>query len=246
MQDMVVLSNLSKTYAKGGVKAVDGLNLRVGHGEIFGFIGPNGAGKTTTIKMLTGILNPDAGEVAVDGIDMRRDPIAAKRLIGYVPDGGEVYERLTGMEYLCFMADVYGVPDRLRRERIERYLELFEMEDAVGNQVRSYSRGMRQKITRIGARLHAPALWVLDEPMDGLDPKAAHILKEEMRRHCAAGNTVFFSTHVLDVAERLCDRIGIIRAGQLIAVGTMDELRSAEHAQTLEGIFLELTDAEEA
>ena len=244
MQDMIALSNLSKTYARGGVKAVDGLNLRVGHGEIFGFIGPNGAGKTTTIKMLTGILNPDAGEVAVNGIDMRRDPIAAKRLIGYVPDGGEVYERLTGMEYLCFMADVYGVPDELRRERIERYLELFELTDAAGNQVRSYSRGMRQKITLIGALLHAPALWVLDEPMVGLDPKASHILKEEMRRHCAAGNTVFFSTHVLDVAERLCDRIGIIRAGKLVAVGTMDELRSAEHAQTLESIFLELTDAE--
>lgn len=241
---MIQLKHLCKAYAKGSVRAVDDLTLHVNRGEIFGFIGPNGAGKTTTIKMLTGILRPDAGEVVIGGVSMQKDPIAAKRMIGYVPDGGEVYERLTGMEYLSFMADMYGVKNAQRRERIGRYLEMFEMTQAAGDLVRSYSRGMRQKITLIGALIHQPALWVLDEPMVGLDPRAAHILKEEMRRHCESGNTVFFSTHVLDVAERLCDRIGIIQSGRLIAEGTMDELRSAEHAQTLESIFLEMTDAD--
>ncbi|WP_102411451.1 ATP-binding cassette domain-containing protein [Beduinella massiliensis] len=241
---MIQLKHLCKAYAKGSVRAVDDLTLHVNRGEIFGFIGPNGAGKTTTIKMLTGILRPDAGEVVIGGVSMQKDPIAAKRMIGYVPDGGEVYERLTGMEYLSFMADMYGVENSQRRERIGRYLEMFEMTQAAGDLVRSYSRGMRQKITLIGALIHQPALWVLDEPMVGLDPWAAHILKEEMRRHCESGNTVFFSTHVLDVAERLCDRIGIIQSGRLIAEGTMDELRSAEHAQTLESIFLEMTDAD--
>ncbi len=241
---MIQLKHLCKAYAKGSVRAVDDLTLHVNRSEIFGFIGPNGAGKTTTIKMLTGILRPDAGEVVIGGVSMQKDPIAAKRMIGYVPDGGEVYERLTGMEYLSFMADMYGVENAQRRERIGRYLEMFEMTQAAGDLVRSYSRGMRQKITLIGALIHQPALWVLDEPMVGLDPRAAHILKEEMRRHCESGNTVFFSTHVLDVAERLCDRIGIIQSGRLIAEGTMDELRSAEHAQTLESIFLEMTDAD--
>lgn len=241
---MIQLKHLCKAYAKGSVRAVDDLTLHVNRGEIFGFIGPNGAGKTTTIKMLTGILRPDAGEVVIGGVSMQKDAIAAKRMIGYVPDGGEVYERLTGMEYLSFMADMYGVENAQRRERIGRYLEMFEMTQAAGDLVRSYSRGMRQKITLIGALIHQPALWVLDEPMVGLDPRAAHILKEEMRRHCESGNTVFFSTHVLDVAERLCDRIGIIQSGRLIAEGTMDELRSAEHAQTLESIFLEMTDAD--
>ena len=241
---MIQLKHLCKAYAKGSVRAVDDLTLHVNRGEIFGFIGPNGAGKTTTIKMLTGILRPDAGEVVIGGVSMQKDPIAAKRMIGYVPDGGEVYERLTGVEYLSFMADMYGVENAQRRERIGRYLEMFEMTQAAGDLVRSSSRGMRQKITLIGALIHQPALWVLDEPMVGLDPRAAHILKEEMRRHCESGNTVFFSTHVLDVAERLCDRIGIIQSGRLIAEGTMDELRSAEHAQTLESIFLEMTDAD--
>lgn len=241
---MIRLNHLSKAYAKGNVKAVDDLSLHVRRGEIFGFIGPNGAGKTTTIKMLTGILRPDGGEIAIGGVDMQKNPIQAKQMIGYVPDGGQVYERLTGMEYLSFMADMYVVPDDARRERIARYLEMFELSHAAGDLVRSYSRGMRQKITLIGALIHQPALWVLDEPMVGLDPKASHILKEEMRRHCDAGNTVFFSTHVLDVAERLCDRIGIIRGGRLIAEGTMDELRRAEHAQTLESIFLEMTEDE--
>ncbi len=241
---MIRLNHLSKAYAKGNVKAVDDLSLHVRRGEIFGFIGPNGAGKTTTIKMLTGILRPDGGEIAIGGVDMQKDPIQAKQMIGYVPDGGQVYERLTGMEYLSFMADMYGVPSDARRERIGRYLEMFELTHAAGDLVRSYSRGMRQKITLIGALIHQPALWVLDEPMVGLDPKASHVLKEEMRRHCDAGNTVFFSTHVLDVAERLCDRIGIIRGGRLIAEGTMDELRRAEHAQTLESIFLEMTEDE--
>ena len=239
---MLRIEHLTKTY--GEKKAVDDLSLHIEPGQIYGFIGHNGAGKTTTIKACCGILKFDAGEIYVCGKSIKTQALECKRDIAYIPDNPDLYDFLSGIKYLNFIADVYGVPDGLRRERIERYLELFELTDAAGNQVRSYSRGMRQKITLIGALLHAPALWVLDEPMVGLDPKASHILKEEMRRHCAAGNTVFFSTHVLDVAERLCDRIGIIRAGKLVAVGTMDELRSAEHAQTLESIFLELTDAE--
>ena len=242
---MLRLEQVSKTYAKQGVKAVDGLTLHVQPGEIFGFIGPNGAGKTTTIKMITGILRPDAGSVTIHGHDIAREPIAAKRCIGYVPDAQEVYDRLTGLEYLHFMADMYGVSAPARAERIARYLAMFSLEDAAGAQIRGYSRGMRQKLTLIGALLHQPPLWLLDEPLVGLDPNAAHLLKQEMRAHCQAGNTVFFSTHVLEVAEKLCDRIGIIAKGKLVAVGTLDALRGQEHAGTLESIFLQMT-AQEA
>ena len=175
---------------------------------------------------------------------MARDPIEAKRLIGFVPDSHELYDRLTGMEYLNFMADVYQVDANRRKEHIEKYLNLFELEDAAGEQIRSYSRGMKQKLTIIGALIHQPPVWVLDEPMVGLDPRAAHLLKEEMRRHCEAGNTVFFSTHVLEVAEKLCDEIAIIDHGRLVAEGTMEELRSGEKGASLEDLFLQLTDAE--
>lgn len=243
---MIQFENVVKQYGKTNVRAVDDLTLKVEKGSTLGFIGPNGAGKTTTIRLLTGILQPTSGRVLVGGIDMAKDPIGAKRLIGFVPDAHEMYDRLTGMEYLNFMADVYGVSAADRKAHIEKYLELFGLEDASRDQIRSYSRGMRQKLTIIGALIHNPPVWVLDEPMVGLDPRAAHILKEEMRRHCEKGNTVFFSTHVLDVAEKLCDGIAIINRGQLVAQGSLEALRAGENAETLEQLFLEMTDGEEA
>lgn len=240
---MISIQHLSKSYNKGSVKAVEDLNLEVRPGEIFGFLGPNGAGKTTTIKMLVGLLTPDSGSIVLNGIDALRQPLEAKRSIGYVPDNPDMFERLTGMEYLNFMCDVYGVPARDRRERIGRYLDLFEMTGAARDLIKSYSHGMRQKIILTGALVHNPALWILDEPLVGLDPKSAHLLKEQMRSHCDAGNTVFFSTHILEVAEKLCDRIGIIHHGKLIAIGTLEELRQGDRSESLESIFLELTEA---
>lgn len=242
---MIDFEHVVKQYGKSDVRAVDDLTLHVGKGQVFGFIGPNGAGKTTSIRLLTGILQPTSGSVKIGGMSMKDDPIGAKRLIGFVPDGHELYDRLTGLEYLNFMADVYGVSEHQRKDHIEKYLALFELEKAAGEQIKSYSRGMKQKLTIIGALIHQPPLWVLDEPMVGLDPRAAHILKEEMRAHCEKGNTVFFSTHVLDVAEKLCDEIAIIDKGHLIAQGTLEELRSTEKGASLEQLFLELTDAEE-
>jgi ABC-2 type transport system ATP-binding protein len=239
---MIELKNITKSYARGKVKAVDGLSLKVGRGEIFGFIGPNGAGKTTTIKMLTGILAPDSGTITVGGRDMLAEPVEAKRMVGYVPDSHDIFERLKGIEYLNFIGDVYGVPEALRRERIGKYLDMFEITGAAGEPVRSYSHGMKQKLALAGALLHKPPLWLLDEPLTGLDPKSALALKEEMRAHCREGNTVFFSTHILEVAERLCDRIGIIYKGKLAAVGTMDSLRSKGKDASLEQIFFELTE----
>lgn len=241
-QVMIDVKNLSKSYSKGKVKAVDSLNLQIKRGEIFGFLGPNGAGKTTTIKMMIGLLNPDIGSVSINGYDIQKEPIEAKSCIGYVPDNPDVYEKLTGLEYLNFMADMYRVTANDRKERITKYLEMFELKDAATDLIKSYSHGMKQKIVLTGALVHQPQLWVLDEPMVGLDPKSAHLLKEEMRKHCDNGNTVFFSTHVLEVAEKLCDRIGIIHKGKLSAIGSMEELRKGDSAGSLENIFLELTD----
>ena len=239
---MIELKQVTKTYAKNNKKAVDNLNLSVEGGELFGFIGPNGAGKTTTIKLMTGILTPDEGTITMAGHDMAKDRIEAQRLIGYVPDGNDLYDRLTGMEYLNFMADVYQVDAARRKAHIEKYLEIFELKDAINSQVRSYSKGMKQKLVVIGALIHNPPIWILDEPLGGLDPRAAHLLKEEMIRHCNEGNTVFFSTHVLEVAEKLCTRIGVIDHGTLRAQGTLEELRSGEKGASLEDLFLELTD----
>jgi ABC-2 type transport system ATP-binding protein len=239
---MVTLRGLSKTYAGGRVKAVDGLSLEVRDGEIFGFIGPNGAGKTTTIKMLAGVLRPSAGEVIVNGVDMLARPVEAKRMIGYVPDTHEAFDKLTGREYLNFIADVYGVSAEQRREVIDKYLALFEIAGAAGDMVKSYSHGMKQKLMLTGALIHRPPLWLLDEPMVGLDPKSALTLKDAMREHCAQGHSVFFSTHILEVAERLCHRIGIIYGGKLIAAGTLEELRAgASSSATLEQVFFSLT-----
>ena len=241
---MIQFDHVSKKYGKSATLAVDDLNMTVETGKVFGYIGPNGAGKSTTIHLMTGILAPTAGKVIIGGHDMAKEPIAAKRLIGFVPDSHELYDRLTGLEYLNFMADVYQVDSAARKRHIEKYLNLFELEDAAGEQIRSYSRGMKQKLTIIGALIHNPPVWVLDEPMVGLDPKSSHILKEEMRRHCDAGNMVFFSTHVLEVAERLCDEIAIIDKGHVLARGTMEQLRSGENGSSLEELFLELTEAE--
>jgi len=239
---MITLNNISKTYARGGVKAVDNIDLNVKRGEIFGFLGPNGAGKSTTIRMITGILQPTEGTIFIDGINLAESPEECKAKIGYVPDNHEIFERLSGMEYLNFIGDVYGVSTPARKARLKKFLDMFELSDAAGSLIRSYSRGMKQKLLLIGALLHSPPLWILDEPMVGLDPKSALRLKEQMREHCDAGNAVFFSTHVLEVAERLCDRIGIISGGRLAAVGTMDELRSGKDDDTLEKLFFELTD----
>ncbi|MBQ7865741.1 MAG: ABC transporter ATP-binding protein [Clostridia bacterium] len=241
---MILFDHVSKQYGKSATLAVDDLNMTVETGKVFGYIGPNGAGKSTTIRLMTGILAPTSGRVVIGGHDMAKDPIAAKRHIGFVPDAHELYDRLTGLEYLNFMADVYQVEPAKRKEHVEKYLNLFELEDAAGEQIRSYSRGMKQKLTIIGALIHNPPVWVLDEPMVGLDPKSSHVLKEEMRRHCDAGNTVFFSTHVLEVAEKLCDEIAIIDKGKVLARGTMEELRSGETGSSLEELFLQLTEAE--
>ncbi|NLU53793.1 MAG: ABC transporter ATP-binding protein [Clostridiaceae bacterium] len=238
---MLEIRNVSKTYSKGKIKAVDNISLEVRKGEIFGFLGPNGAGKTTTIKMIAGILPIDQGTITINGFDIEKNPVEAKLSMGYVPDTHDIYERLTGIEYLNFIADVYDVSAHDRKERIDKYLEMFEMKEAAGQPIKSYSHGMKQKIILTGALLHNPPLWILDEPLTGLDPRASHLLKQEMHEHCAKGNTVFFSTHILEVAEKLCDRIGIINKGRIIAVGTMDELRKSNDA-SLESIFLELTE----
>lgn len=237
---MLSVQNVSKTYSKGKVKAVDKISLDVKRGEIFGFLGPNGAGKTTTIKMITGILPIDEGIITINGYDIEKKDIDAKMNIGFVPDSHDVYERLKGIEYLNFIADVYDVPSDIRKQRIDKYLEMFEMKEAALKPIKSYSHGMKQKIIVTGVLLHQPPLWIMDEPLTGLDPRASHLLKEEMHQHCARGNTVFFSTHVLEVAEKLCHRIGIINKGKIVAVGTLDELRKSQDS-SLENIFLSLT-----
>jgi ABC-2 type transport system ATP-binding protein len=240
---MIELQDVSKSYNKGAVRAVDRLTLTVRPGEIFGFLGPNGAGKTTTIKMIVGILKPDSGRILIDGTDNQRQALATKAITAYVPDEPEIYERLTGLEYLNFIGDVYGVAKKERLERIERWLEAFELRKAVGDPIQTYSHGMRQKIVLTGALLIDPRIFVLDEPMVGLDPRSAHQLKEAMRAHCDKGGTLFFSTHVMEVAERLCDRIGIIHHGRLVAEGTLEDLRrQAKDTASLENIFLELTE----
>jgi ABC-2 type transport system ATP-binding protein len=241
---VIEISRVSKSYNKGKVKAVDDLNLVVRPGEIFGFLGPNGAGKTTTIKMIVGLLRPDSGTIRVEGFDVQRDGLKSKSVTSYVPDTPAIYERLTGLEYLNFIGDVYGISRPERLERIEKWLDIFELRTALANPIQSYSHGMKQKIVVMAALLPAPRVLVLDEPLVGLDPRAAHSLKELFREHCNRGGTLFFSTHIMEVAEKLCDRIGIIAKGRLIACGTMEELKRVDRTrQSLEGIFLELTDS---
>lgn len=238
---MISFKNVSKVYG-GTNKAVDGLTLDIKEGEIFGFLGPNGAGKSTTIKMLTGITPPTEGDIVINGIDVINDPLAAKKEIGYVPDNPDVYLRLKGIEYLDFMADMYSVPGEGRPEKISFLAKAFEMENALGDKILSYSHGMRQKIVLMGALIHDPNAWILDEPMTGLDPKSSFLLKEMMRDHANKGNVVFFSTHVLEVAEKICDRVAIINKGKLLYVGGVEELRKTLGENTsLEDMFLELT-----
>ncbi|NLV88155.1 MAG: ABC transporter ATP-binding protein [Tissierellia bacterium] len=240
---MLKLKNVSKAYGKGAIKAVDNISLDIRPGEIFGFLGPNGAGKTTTIKMIVGLLKPDEGVITIDNVNVWEEPLKAKSMISFVPDNPEIYDRLKGIEYLNFIADMYGVSKEDRRRKMDYYLDLFNIKDAVGDIIASYSHGMKQKLVLTSALLSDPKLFILDEPMVGLDPKSAFNLKEIMRKMCDGGRTVFFSTHVLEVAEKLCDRIAIINKGKIIALGTMEELRnSAERSQSLENIFLELTE----
>ncbi|KPU44593.1 ABC-type transporter ATP-binding protein EcsA [Oxobacter pfennigii] len=239
---MIELFNVNKSYSKGAVKAVDNLTLEIKKGEIFGFLGPNGAGKTTTIKMITGILNADSGWIKINGYDIKTDPINARMQFGYAPDNPDIYTKLRGIEYLNFMADVYQVPRETRKDRIVNMLKRFDLYEAAGDIIQSYSHGMRQKIVVIGALLHNPEVWILDEPLTGLDPKSAFILKEMMREHVKQGKTVFFSTHVLEVAEKLCDRLAIINKGKIMFCGDMDEIkRYTEQNQSLEKVFLEMT-----
>lgn len=237
---MIEFKNVSKSYKKG-VKAVDGLDLVVNDGEIFGFLGPNGAGKSTSIRMLTGILGIDEGNILLDGIDITKDPIRAKQTFGYVADDPDQFLALKGIEYLNFMADIYQVKDR--REVIEDLTKRFEIADALNSRIESYSHGMRQKIIICGCLLHDPHNWILDEPMTGLDPRSSFDLKERMRKHADEGKCVFFSTHVLDVAEKICDRVGIINKGKLLFVGTLNEMRqSFSQDSSLEQLFLEITE----
>jgi ABC-2 type transport system ATP-binding protein len=245
---MIELRGLSKTYNKGAVKAVKDLSLEVKTGELFGFLGPNGAGKTTTIKMMVGLLRPDAGEVLLGGVDARRDPLAAKALLGYCPDEPVLYDKMTGSRFLAFIADMFAVSGADRAARVQELAETFEMKDALAEIISSYSHGMRQKISLMAALLHDPQVLILDEPIVGLDPRAAFTLKETMRSLCRKGKTVFFSTHIMEVAERLCDRVGIISRGELIAAAPLSDLRrkAGEKDATLEKLFLEMTSGEEA
>jgi ABC-2 type transport system ATP-binding protein len=240
---LIEIANVSKSYSQNKVKAVDNLTLTVRPGEIFGFLGPNGAGKTTTIKMIVGLLRPDSGRVLVEGHDVVTDSLKAKQVTTYVPDYPAIYDRLTGLEYLNFIGDVYGVPREARLERIRRWLDVFELAQVITNPIQSYSHGMKQKIVLTASLLPAPRVMVLDEPLVGLDPRAAYQLKDLFREHCEQGKTLLFSTHIMEVAEKLCDRIGIIHKGRLIACGTMQEVKAlGQTEQSLESIFLELTE----
>jgi ABC-2 type transport system ATP-binding protein len=242
---MIEFNGISKTYAKSAVKAVDALSLSIRDGEIFGFLGPNGAGKTTTIKVLTGVLRADTGTARIDGIDIAASPLEAKRRIGYVTDNPELFSRLKAAEYLNFVGDVYGVGTELRRVRVAEYTSLFGIQDALGGSTGSFSHGMKQKLLLTASLLSDPQNWVLDEPMVGLDPKAAFALKGLMRSRAQAGKTVFFSTHVMEVAEKMCDRLAIINKGRIVFTGTLAELKTLQGSDTsLESLFLELVDNE--
>lgn len=232
---MLRIENLTKTY--GEKRAVDNLSLHIAPGEIYGFIGHNGAGKTTTLKAVVGILQFDKGEVFIKGESIRKNPLACKQKIAYIPDNPDLYEFMTGIKFLNFIADIFGVTEEKRQERIRKYADLFEMTENLAQPIASYSHGMKQKLAIISAWIHEPKLIIMDEPFVGLDPKAAHILKQMMREICDEGGAIFFSIHVLEVAEKLCDKVAIIRNGQLIQSGTMQEVKGDD---SLEEVFLEL------
>ena len=237
---MIEIKSVSKRYKKDK-KVIDNLNLKINDGEIFGFLGPNGAGKTTTIKMITGILEIDKGDILIDNKSIINNPIEAKKQIGLVQDNPDVFLKLKGIEYLNFIADMYEVSTEDRIKRINELAEKFEIINVLNNKIESYSHGMRQKLMIIGALLNNPKNWILDEPMTGLDPKSSFELKKMMREHAGSGNTVFFSTHILDVAERLCDRIGIIDKGKILFVGTYEDLKKElKEKKSLEELFMEI------
>lgn len=232
---MLNISHLTKTY--GEKRAVDDLSLRIAPGEIYGFIGHNGAGKTTTLKAVVGIMQFDSGKIEIDGTSVADDPITCKKKLAYIPDNPDLYEFMTGIKYLNFIADIFGVGASEREERIKKYADLFELTDSLGQAIADYSHGMKQKLAIIAAWIHAPKLIIMDEPFVGLDPKAAHVLKGMMRDMCDGGGAIFFSTHVLEVAEKLCDMVAIIKGGKLVVSGTMEEVRGDD---SLEEVFLEL------
>ena len=232
---MLKITHLTKTF--GEKKAVDDLSLEIAPGEIYGFIGHNGAGKTTTLKSVVGIQQFDAGEITIGGISLKEDPMACKRQLAYIPDNPDLYDFMTGIKYLNFIADIFGVSASDRQERIRKYADLFELTDDLAQPIAAYSHGMKQKLAIISAWIHAPKLIIMDEPFVGLDPKASHLLKGMMREVCDAGGAIFFSTHVLEVAEKLCDKVAIIKAGKLIRSGTMEEVKGDD---SLEDVFLEL------
>ena len=232
---MLKIDHLTKTY--GEKKAIDDLSLHIQAGEIYGFIGHNGAGKTTTLKAVAGILQFDAGEIIVNGKSIRTQPLDCKRDMAYIPDNPDLYEYMTGIKYLNFIADIFGVDAQTRQERIRKYADLFELTADLAQPIAAYSHGMKQKLASISAWLHDPKLIIMDEPFVGLDPKAAHTLKGMMRELCDAGGAIFFSTHVLEVAEKLCDKVAIIKGGKLIRSGTMEEVKGDD---SLEEVFLEL------
>ena len=237
---MIEIKNVSTSYVKGQ-KIIDNMNLKIEDGLVFGFIGPNGAGKTTTLEMITGILQIDEGDIFIDGKSIKNQPIQAKKLFGFVPDSPEMFEKLTGLEYLNFVGDVYEVPAKNRLEIVQKLAKEFNIYNNLRDRIQSYSHGMKQKLLIISVLLYNPKNWILDEPMTGLDPQASYILKKLMKEHSQRGNTVFFSTHVLEVAEKICDKIAIINKGKIIFVGTCEQLRANYKTDTsLEESFLEI------
>ena len=239
---MISIKNVSKSYDKKN-KIIDNLNLEIKDGEIFGFLGPNGAGKSTTIKMITGILDIDEGDIVINNKSIINEPIEAKKSFGYVPDNPDMFLKLKGIEYLNFLADMYEVGLEQREQKIEELTKLFEINDVLNDKIQSYSHGMRQKIVIIGSLLHEPQNWIIDEPMTGLDPKSTYELKQIMKDITKKNHAVFFSTHILDVAEKLCDKIGIINKGKLLFIGTLDEMRKElKENKSLEELFMEITE----
>lgn len=235
---MLQIKNVSKTYRKAQVKAIDNISLEIEEGDIFGFVGPNGSGKSTTIKCITGIHAYDEGEITFNGLSVKDNPNICKKDMAYVPDNPDVYESLSGIDYINFICDVYGVGEE-RKEMIEKYATMFNIKDQLGNQIKSYSHGMKQKVVLIAALAHKPKLLILDEPFVGLDPKASYDLKEVMKELCANGTMIFFSSHVLEVVEKLCNKIAIIKGGKIIAAGKTEDVKGDS---SLENIFLELFD----
>lgn len=238
---MISIKNISKSYDKKN-KIIKDLSLEIRDGEIFGFLGPNGAGKSTTIKMITGILDIDEGDILINNNSIKTSPIEAKKCFGYVPDSPDMFLKLKGIEYLNFLADMYEVGLDERKQRIEELAQLFEIQDVLNDKIQSYSHGMRQKIVIIGSLIHNPKNWIIDEPMTGLDPKSTYELKKIMKKIIAQNKCVFFSTHILDVAEKLCDKIGIINKGRIVFVGTIEDMKKElKENKSLEELFMEIT-----